>query len=97
MGAVSAKLNSVPPAVAGGARKFMVWNDADFPQAYFISFRAYGTWLHGDEGGSVDRHNNAYGSPKYSKAEHWNEISKARLKQPPVKLDAKGAVQLKKR
>lgn len=25
------------------------------PLAYFISFRTYGTWLHGDERGSVDR------------------------------------------
>jgi hypothetical protein len=27
----------------------------DIPLAYLISFRAYGTWLHGDRRGSVDR------------------------------------------
>jgi len=67
----------------------MAWNDADVPIAYLISFRAYGTWLHGDDRGSIDRHNNAYGSPKYDRAAHWNEISRARLKRGPVKLDAK--------
>ncbi len=67
----------------------MPWNDTDYPQAYLISFRAYGTWLHGDARDSVDRHNNVYGSPKYTKADHWNEISKARLIRAPVKLDAK--------
>jgi len=25
------------------------------PLAYLITFRSYGTWLHGDERGSVDR------------------------------------------
>ena len=27
----------------------------DAPLAYFISFRTFGTWLHGDRRGSVDR------------------------------------------
>ncbi|MGH9933202.1 MAG: hypothetical protein ACREA9_28800 [Pyrinomonadaceae bacterium] len=33
---------------------FMVWNDTETPLAYFISFRSYGTWLHGDKPG-LDR------------------------------------------
>ena len=33
------------------------------PLAYFITFRSYGTWLHGDERGAVDRFNNCYGTP----------------------------------
>ena len=38
---------------------------ATFPLAYFITFRTYGTWHHGDERGSVDRRNfNRYGTPK---------------------------------
>ena len=32
-----------------------MWNDTDIPLAYLISFRCYGTWLHGDERGSIDR------------------------------------------
>jgi hypothetical protein len=31
------------------------FDDNEFPLAYFISFRTYGTWLHGDERGSVNR------------------------------------------
>jgi REP element-mobilizing transposase RayT len=34
------------------------------PAAYFITFRCYGTWLHGDERGSVDRRHNAFETPK---------------------------------
>ncbi len=33
------------------------------PLAYFISFRCYGTWLHGDARGSVDRRHNLVGEP----------------------------------
>jgi len=30
---------------------------------YFLTFRTYGTWLHGDERGSVDREHNQFGEP----------------------------------
>jgi REP element-mobilizing transposase RayT len=66
-----------------------MWNDTDIPLAVFFSFRCYGTWLHGDPRGSFDRHNNKYKSPKYDAIPHWNAISKARLKFPPVRLNAK--------
>ena len=33
------------------------------PLAHFISFRTYGTWLHGDERGSTDRRHNKRGEP----------------------------------
>ena len=70
-----------------------MWNDTDTPLAYFISFRTYGTWLHGDERGSIDRFHNRYRlfrqtrngaaiiSPwadKGSKRKLWNERSVAR-------------------
>ena len=32
------------------------------PIAYFITFHTYGTWLHGDDRGSVDRHHNTFGN-----------------------------------
>lgn len=36
-----------------------------FPLAYLITVRTYGTWLHGDEKFSVDRHGkNIYGTPR---------------------------------
>ncbi len=65
-----------------------MWNDTDTPLAFLITFRCYGTWLHGDDRGSIDRHNNAYGSPKHPAIAHWKLISTDRLKQEPVKLDA---------
>jgi hypothetical protein len=34
----------------------------DIPLAYLISFRAYGTWLHGDRRGSVGHFHNRYGT-----------------------------------
>ena len=37
----------------------------DFPLAYLITLRCYGTWLHGDEKSAVDRHGyNAFGEPR---------------------------------
>ena len=39
--------------------------DDVFPLAYLITLRSYGTWLHGDERTSVDRHGyNVYGTPR---------------------------------
>ncbi len=35
----------------------------DEPLAYFITFHTYGTWLHGDAPGSVDREHNQVGMP----------------------------------
>jgi REP element-mobilizing transposase RayT len=65
-----------------------MWNDTDIPLALLITFRAYGTWLHGDPRGSVDRHNNTHGSPRIPPTEHLEKISRARLKHLPVKLGA---------
>jgi REP element-mobilizing transposase RayT len=31
--------------------------------AYFLTWRTFGTWLHGDDRGSVDRKHNALGAP----------------------------------
>ena len=33
-----------------------LWDDNAFPMAYLITIRTFGTWLHGDERTSVDRH-----------------------------------------
>src|SRR5882762_2856343 len=47
------------------------FNDDHIPIAYFITFRAYGTWLHGDSRGSVDRFHKAYGSPMLPASVLW--------------------------
>lgn len=65
-----------------------MWNDTDTPLAYLITFRTYGTWLHGDQRGSIDRVHNNYGSP-YLPANHkWHEFNQHALRTRPVRLSA---------
>jgi len=66
-----------------------MWNDTDTPLAYFISFRTYGTWLHGDKRGSIDRFHNAYKSPYIPQNQKWNSFNKHQLKAEPLILKAK--------
>jgi len=65
-----------------------MWNDTDIPLAIFFTFRSYGTWLHGDERGSVDRHNNIYGTPRIPENQPWKQFNQARLNHPPVIMNA---------
>jgi REP element-mobilizing transposase RayT len=65
-----------------------MWNDTDIPLAYFITFRSYGTWLHGDVRGSTNRSHNVYGTPKLQHDPTRKNYVKAILKRPPVLLDA---------
>jgi REP element-mobilizing transposase RayT len=57
------------------------------PLGYLITFRAYGTWLHGDEKGSVDRYHHRYGGLTLPPSPRRKQIAKSLLKQPPVKLN----------
>jgi REP element-mobilizing transposase RayT len=65
-----------------------MWNDTDIPLAVFFTFRCYGTWLYGDERGSVDRHNNNYGSPRIQPNSNWQKHNENLLLLPPVSLNA---------
>jgi REP element-mobilizing transposase RayT len=48
-------------------RDYIEFQDRNTAKGYLITFRCYGTWLHGDERGSVDRrHHSRYGSEKIS-------------------------------
>ena len=60
------------------------FNEDHTPLGYLITFRTYGTWLHGDERGSVDRHNNGYGAPRIAPNQNWLLHNKRSLKQKPV-------------
>jgi hypothetical protein len=40
------------------------FDDNEFPLAYLITFRCYGTWVHGDDRGSMDRKHNIYRTPR---------------------------------
>jgi REP element-mobilizing transposase RayT len=65
-----------------------MWNDTDQPLALLITFRTYGTWLHGDPRGSVDRHNNAYGTPRIPRNDTWCRLEAQSLKRKTVYLHA---------
>src|SRR5258707_11431294 len=65
-----------------------MWNDTDIPLAFLITFRSYGTWLHGDERGSVNRFRNRYKSPRLPPEKEWIEINTKRLKGDIVVLNA---------
>ena len=65
-----------------------MWNDTDIPLAYLITFRCYGTWLHGDPRGSVDREHNQYKTPYAAANENRYRHNRRLLKSQPVLLDA---------
>ena len=67
----------------------VMWNDTDTPLAYFISFRAYGTWLHGDKRGSIDRFNNRYRAPYIQANDKWQYYNEQRLRSEPLILKAR--------
>ncbi|MGC2238589.1 MAG: transposase [Pyrinomonadaceae bacterium] len=66
-----------------------MWNDTDIPLAYLITFRCYGTWLHGDERGSVDRFHNKYETPYILPNKGWHQFNTKQLKAEVVTLNAK--------
>ena len=66
-----------------------MWNDTDTPLAYFISFRSYGTWLHGDRRGAIDRFHNQYRSPYLPPNKAWHRYNKKQLKTAPMILKAR--------
>ena len=67
-------------------RDYIDFQDRTTPVGYLITFRCYGTWLHGDERGSVDRHHRAHGTPSVQPSELRRRHDRDLLKQPPVKL-----------
>ena len=65
-----------------------MWNDTDIPHAYLITFRCHGTWLHGDERGSIDRFHNRFKSPYIDPNKRWHQHNTKTLEGEPVTLDA---------
>jgi len=57
-----------------------------FPLAYLITFTCYGTWLHGDKRGSVDRDHNQFGEPFVEGDDEREQKEFKRLKHAPVYL-----------
>ena len=60
--------------------------DEHIPLGYLITFRTYGTWLHGDRRGSVNRFNNRFGTSLLPHNEGWQKYNRAALSHSPVKL-----------
>jgi len=65
-----------------------MWNDTDIPLAYLITFRCYGTWLHGDERTSIDRFHHQYRAPRLPPNATWQRYNEMQLKIEPVFLNA---------
>ena len=63
------------------------FDDNQFPLAYLITFRCYGTWLHGDQRGSMDRQHNQYGTPRIAPNADLERAETERLKHPAVVFD----------
>jgi len=57
-----------------------------YPIAYLITFTTYGTWLHGDKRGSVDKRRNVYGSEFVGRDLARNRKERAALKNSPFLL-----------
>jgi REP element-mobilizing transposase RayT len=67
------------------------------PLAFLITFRCYGTWLHGEERGSIDRRNyHRYGTPYMPASRKLLADEKRDLQNPAVMLnrDQRGVVEL---
>jgi REP element-mobilizing transposase RayT len=58
----------------------------DHPLAYLLSFRTYGTWLHGDSRGSTDRHHRVYGCSRLPADARLQARRRASLIDEPVEL-----------
>ncbi|MBK9164874.1 MAG: hypothetical protein IPM21_13400 [Acidobacteria bacterium] len=65
------------------------WNDTDEPIAYLITFRTYGTWLPGDERGSIDKYHNRFEGPRSVASSRRESIQHSRLKSEPFLLSAR--------
>ena len=65
------------------------FRDDHTPVGFLISFRCFGTWLHGDRRGSVDRFRNVYGTPKLGPEPARVRYERKLMTQSPVRLNAK--------
>jgi REP element-mobilizing transposase RayT len=65
-----------------------MWNDTELPLGYLITFRCYGTWLHGDERGSIDRSHNRHKSPYLPQSVNRHKRNSEMLRSEPSILNA---------
>jgi len=73
------------------------FDDNEFPLAYLITFRCYGTWLHGDERGSYRRsHGIISGVSRIPVRPGLKAAETTQLKHPPVTLNKRQRVVVEK-
>jgi REP element-mobilizing transposase RayT len=58
----------------------------NFPLAYHITFGTYGTRLHGDPRGTVDRSQNEFGEPIVGRDDEWKSFEQKNLNFQPLIL-----------
>ena len=64
-----------------------IFEENEFPLAYLLTFRTFGTWLHGDERESIGRDGrNHYGKPRIQPKPEFESAMKEETKQPPFIL-----------
>jgi REP element-mobilizing transposase RayT len=70
-------------------RDHIDFNNRSIAKGYLITFRCYGTWLHGDERGSMDRRfYNTYGTPNIPADPKRERRKSTQLKTQPFTLGA---------
>ena len=58
---------------------------SEFPLAYFITIRSFGTWLHGDDRCSVDRHGlNTFGTKLQLPSRKLKRLMRENMSQAPI-------------
>jgi len=71
-----------------GKRDYIDFQSRTQPLGFLITFRTYGTWLHGEDRGSVDRHHyNRYGAPDMPPNRRILAEERDNLRTQPVLLD----------
>ncbi|RYG66019.1 hypothetical protein EON80_16255 [bacterium] len=55
--------------------------------AYHITLRAYGTWLHGDERGSVDKANSRFGDPVLEPQRGYEKAMRGAMTSKPFRFN----------
>jgi len=69
-------------------QSYIEFDERQSPVGFLITFRSYGTWLHGDERGSVDRYHRSYGTPMLPPSAQRQQHDRSLLKQHPVTLNS---------
>ena len=70
-------------------RDHIEFQERSIAKGYLITFRCYGTWLHGDEKGSVDRrYHNSYGSEMIKPDVNKRAVKARLMKHGPYLLGA---------